>query len=161
MINRLIDIIGREAALFETFLALFEKQQEMLVVNDADGLNEVTERLREKAIESRLLNKQREELVEQVRVGNRIEGDLNVTRLLDIVDDEQASQLIRLRELITTLNDKIATTRNQNAALLNQSREYISNMMSTLSKLSHPEPAYSSKGAGDQGSYNLSLDRRA
>lgn len=160
MINRLIDIIGKEAVLFESFLALFEKQQEMLVANDADGLNEVTERLREKVVESRLLNKQREELVEEIRLDNRIEGDLNVTRLLDIVDDEQASQLIRLRELITTLNDKIATTRNENATLLNQSREYIKNMMGMLSKLSHPEPAYSSTGAGDQASYNVALDRR-
>ncbi len=161
MINRLIEIIGKEATLFESFLALFEKQQEMLVTNDADGLNVVTEQLREKVVESRLLNKQREELVEEIRLDNRIEGDLNVTRLLDIVDDEQASQLVRLRELITTLNDKIATTRNQNAALLNQSREYISNMMSMLSKLSHPEPAYSSTGAGSQASYNVALDRRA
>lgn len=160
MINRLIDIISKEAVLFESFLALFEKQQEMLVANDADGLNEVTERLREKVVESRLLNKQREELVEEIRLDNRIEGDLNVTRLLDIVDDEQASQLIRLRELITTLNDKIATTRNENATLLNQSREYIKNMMGMLSKLSHPEPAYSSTGAGDQASYNVALDRR-
>lgn len=160
MINRLIDIIGKEAVLFESFLALFEKQQEMLVANDAVGLNEVTERLREKVVESRLLNKQREELVEEIRLDNRIEGDLNVTRLLDIVDDEQASQLIRLRELITTLNDKIANTRNENAALLNQSREYIKNMMGMLSKLSHPEPAYSSTGAGDQASYNVALDRR-
>lgn len=161
MINRLIDIIGKEATLFESFLALFEKQQDMLVANDATGLSEVTERLREKVVESRLLNKQREELVEEIRLDNRIEGDLNVTRLLDIVDDEQASQLVRLRELITTLNDKIATTRNQNAALLNQSREYIRNMMKMLSKLSHPEPAYSSTGSGDQASYNVALDRRA
>lgn len=161
MINRLIDIIGKEATLFESFLALFERQQDMLVSNDADGLNEVTQRLREKAVESRILNKEREELTEQVRLENRIEGDLSVTRLLEMVDDEQASQLIRLRELITSLNDKIATTRNQNAELLNQSREYIHKMMSMLSKLSHPEPAYSSKGVGDQQSYNVTMDRRA
>lgn len=161
MINRLIDIIGREASLFESFLALFEKQQDMLVANDVDGLNVITEELRERVVESRLLNTQREELVEEIRLDNRIDGDLNVTRLLDIVDDEQASQLIRLREMITSLNDKIATTRNQNAVLLNQSREYISSMMGMLSKLSHPEPAYSSTGAGDQASYNVALDRRA
>lgn len=161
MINRLINTIGKEAALFESFLALFEKQQDMLVTNDVSGLGEVTEQLREKAIESGLLNKQREELVEEIRRDNRIEGDLNVSRLLDLVDDEQASQLVRLRELITSLNDKIAITRNQNAALLNQSREYISNMMNMLSKLNHPEPAYSATGAGDQASYNVALDRRA
>ncbi len=160
MIDQLIDIIGREATLFESFLALLENQQEMLIANDAEGLNEVTAQLRDKVHESAMLNKQREELVEQIRRDKSIEGDLNVTRLLDLVDDGQARQLIRLRELITALNDKITTTRNQNAMLLNQSREYIGKMMSMLSKLSHPEPAYSATGTGKQSSYNVAVDRR-
>ena len=160
MIDRLIEIIGREASLFESFLALFEEQQRMLVSNDADGLKEVTARLREKLLESRKLNQQREEMVRQIKRENLIEGDLNVTRLLKIVDDTQATQLVQLRDLITTLNDKIMKTRNQNAMLLNKSREYISNMMEMLSKMSSPESTYSAAGAADQQSYNVALDRR-
>ncbi len=160
MIDRLIEIIGREASLFESFLALFEEQQRMLVSNDADGLKEVTARLREKLLESRKLNQQREEMVRQIKRENLIEGDLNVTRLLKIVDDTQATQLVQLRDLITTLNDKIMKTRNQNAMLLNKSREYISNMMEMLSKMSSPESTYSAAGAADQPSYNVALDRR-
>ena len=160
MIDRLIEIIGREASLFESFLALFEEQQRMLVSNDADGLKEVTARLREKLLESRKLNQQREEMVRQIKRENLIEGDLNVTRLLKIVDDTQATQLVQLRDLISTLNDKIMKTRNQNAMLLNKSREYISNMMEMLSKMSSPESTYSAAGAADQQSYNVALDRR-
>ncbi len=160
MIDRLIQIIGREASLFESFLALFEEQQRMLVSNDADGLSEVTVQLREKLLESRKLNQQREEMVRQIKRENRVEGDLNVTRLLKIVDDTQATQLVQLRDLITTLNDKIAKTRNQNAMLLNKSREYISKMMEMLSKMSSPESTYSAAGGADQPSYNVALDRR-
>ncbi len=160
MIDRLIQIIGREASLFESFLALFEEQQRMLVSNDADGLSEVTAQLREKLLESRKLNQQREEMVRQIKREHRVEGDLNVTRLLKIVDDTQATQLVQLRDLITTLNDKIAKTRNQNAMLLNKSREYISRMMEMLSKMSSPESTYSAAGATDQPSYNVALDRR-
>ncbi|MCK4371766.1 MAG: flagellar protein FlgN [candidate division Zixibacteria bacterium] len=156
----MIEIIGREASLFESFLALFEEQQRMLVSNDADGLKEVTARLREKLLESRKLNQQREEMVRQIKRENLIEGDLNVTRLLKIVDDTQATQLVQLRDLISTLNDKIMKTRNQNAMLLNKSREYISNMMEMLSKMSSPESTYSAAGAADQQSYNVALDRR-
>ena len=160
MIDRLIQIIGREASLFESFLALFEEQQRMLVSNDADGLKEVTDQLREKLLESRKLNQQREEMVRQIKRENRIEGDLNVSRLLKIVDDTQATQLVRLRDLISTLNDKIMKTRNQNAMLLNKSREYISRMMEMLSKMSSPQSTYSAAGATDQPSYNVALDRR-
>ena len=160
MIDRLIQIIGREASLFESFLALFEEQQRMLVSNDADGLVEITAQLREKLLESRKLNQQREEMVHQIKRENLIEGDLSVTRLLKIVDDTQATQLVQLRDLITTLNDKIMKTRNQNAMLLNESREYISKMMGMLSKMSSPESTYSAGGGADQPSYNVALDRR-
>ena len=51
MINKLIEIIGREAAIFESFLDLLEKQQRMLVENDADGLNRITDLQREKLVE--------------------------------------------------------------------------------------------------------------
>ena len=143
MIDRLIQIIGREASLFESFLALFEEQQRMLVSNDADGLVEITAQLREKLLESRKLNQQREEMVHQIKRENLIEGDLSVTRLLKIVDDTQATQLVQLRDLITTLNDKIMKTRNQNAMLLNESREYISKMMGMLSKNDRKRFTYS------------------
>jgi len=159
MIDRLIEIIGREASLFESFLALFEQQQKLLVANDAEGLKAVTEQLREKLVESRLLNEQREDVIGRVKSEQQIEGDLNVSRLLEIVDDSQASQLMLLRDLITSLNDKIAHTRNQNALLLNKSREYIAKMMAMLSKVSRPEPSYQPGGA-DQQVYNVALDRR-
>ena len=64
MVNSLIDILGREAALFESFLQLLEFQQKALVENDADELNRVTELQREKLIESNLLGKQREDILE-------------------------------------------------------------------------------------------------
>jgi len=160
MIDRLIEIIGREASLFESFLALFEQQQRLLVSNDADGLGAVTAQLRERLMESRRLNQQREDAIRRIKEENRIQGDLNVTRLLEIVDDAQASQLVRLRDLITSLNDKIAHTRNQNALLLNKSREYIAKMMDLLSKMTRPEPAYRPAAAADQQVYNVALDRR-
>jgi hypothetical protein len=160
MIDRLIEIIGREASLFESFLALFEKQQRLLVSNDSAGLNAVTTELREKLVASRELNREREEAIRRIKEENRIEGDLNVTRLLEIVDDAQASQLVRLRDLITSLNDKITQTRNQNALLLNKSREYIATMMEMLSKMTRPEPAYRPAAAADQQVYNVALDRR-
>ncbi len=114
MVDRLIDTIGKEATLFEQFLELLEVQQDMLVKNNVEGLKNVTADLHEKLVESRLLNERREKLVEEIRVANSIEGDLNVTRLLEIVDENQANQLVRLRELIYELNDKISTTATSN-----------------------------------------------
>ena len=120
MVNRLIEILGREAALFESFLQLLEQQQKALVENDADELNRVTVLQREKLIESNILNKQREDILENIRADNAITGDLTVMRLLAMVDQNQADQLSLLRKSILLLNDKILKTRNQNAMLLNK-----------------------------------------
>ena len=160
MVNQLIDIIGREASLFESFLKLLEEQKDALVKNDADLLNRVTERQREKIIESQLLNKQREKLVCEIKAANEIEGDLNVTRLLEIVDEEQAVHLKHLRETILELNERILTARNQNAMLLNKSREYIARMMSMLSKIEKPDNTYGNDGARKESFSQILVDRR-
>jgi hypothetical protein len=161
MINKLIQIIGKEAAIFESFLELLEKQQRMLVENDVDGLNHITDLQREKLVESQLLNKKRQELVEEIKVANDIEGDLNVTRLLEIVDEEQADRLQKLQRIILSLNDKITETRNQNAMLLNRSREYILKTMEMLSKINSPDSTYAAPGKKTNRELNVAVDRRA
>ncbi len=161
MIDKLIDILGREAELFESFLELLEKQQQALVANDVDEVNRIIERQREKLAESRLLSKQREELVAHIKVANAIDGDLNVSRLLDIVDKESAARLTELRTLILTLTDKITRTRNRNALLLNKSREYIAKTLEMLARVRSPEGIYASSGSEQNVANSVAVDRRA
>jgi hypothetical protein len=161
MINRLIEIISREAALFESFLDLLQEQKEMLVSNNVAGLNRVTERHQEKLIESRLLSRQREQLIEQIKAANAIDGDLTVTRLLELVDENQAGRLLELKELILSLNDEINRTRNSNAMLLNQSREFIAKTMAALSRINHPHKTYAPAGAARETGGTVAVDRRA
>lgn len=161
MVNQLIDIIGREAALFESFLQLLEQQQDFLVTNDVDGLNRITDLQREKLVQSQLLDKEREDLVAKIQIANKIDGDLNVSRLLELVDSQQANRLSQLRETIRDLNDRITDVRNQNATLLNRSREYIRKTLEMLTKLNQPETTYTPMGQGDPQQFNIAIDRRA
>lgn len=161
MINQLIDIISREASLFESFLELLQRQKEMLVTNDLEGLQKITERQHEKLAESRILNKQRDELVAQIKTSRAIDGDLTVSRLLTLVDQNQAEQLRQLRDLIIELNDKISSSRNTNAMLLNQSREFVAKTMAMLSKMNNPEPTYGRSKSETDPAHAVALDRRA
>lgn len=161
MINQLIDIISKEAALFESFLELLQRQKEMLVANDLDGLQEVTERQHEKLTESRILSKQREELVARIKAARAIDGDLTVSRLLQLVDQNEAQQLTRLRDLILELNQKINDSRNTNAMLLNQSREFVAKTMNMLSRMNNPEPTYGGKRSDKDPTRPVAMDRRA
>jgi flagellar biosynthesis/type III secretory pathway chaperone len=161
MVDRLIDILGKEATLFESFLDLLEQQQRMLVENDVEGLNRITDLQREKLVESQILNRQREEVIEQIKVANTVEGDLNVTHLLEIVDQEHADQLAKLRNLILKLTEKITHIRNQNATLLNRSHEYIARTMEMLSRIHNPSATSAAAGAEQDQTATIAVDRRA
>ena len=161
MVNRLIDIIAREADLFEAFLDLLEQQQKALVENDAESLTRITQRQHEKTVEGRLLEKKRDELVVEIKADKSIDGDLTVSRLLEMVDDQHATRLKTLRELIGDLNEKILKVRNQNAMLLNRSREYIKTTIDMLSRVGSPKGNYTNAGEKHSGRMNIMMDRRA
>jgi hypothetical protein len=160
MIDQLIKIISEEASLFEEFLRLLDRQKELLVANDTDGLNEVTAELNAKLTESRLLNRRREEIIAAVKEANAIEGDVTVSRLLEYADRDQSERLTQLQKTILGLNDSITEARNTNAMLLNRSREFISRTMNMLSRLSSPNSTYGRDGAAPHTGGTIAVDRR-
>ena len=160
MIDKLINIIGQEALLFEEFLALLDRQKEALVNNDADQLAVITREHQDKLLQSSELTRKREAVVARIKQERAVEGDLTVRRLLEFADENQSSRLTQLRTAILELNDKITHTRNANALLLNQSREFIARTMKMLSRISHPDQTYQSTGTSEQSSHALAVDRR-
>ena len=160
MINRLIHLISQETLLFEEFLELLERQKQALVSNDTTLLTQTTELQRQKLRQSHTLNRQREELIEEIKQANAVEGDLTVARLLEFADDNQAERLKTLRQIILDLNDKINETRNANALLLNQSREFIAHTMAALASMNAPETGYVRGGPVNAKHSAIAVDRR-
>jgi len=161
MIDELIDIIGKEAVLFESFLELLERQKQVLVANRVDDINQITAELQEKLSESRVLNRKREQVVARLKADNAIAGDITITRILSIADEDRGARLAHLRDVIVGLNTKINNARNTNALLLNQSRQFVEKTMSLLAKMHTPEPAYARKMAESDSARAVLLDRRA
>ena len=161
MVAELIRIISREAVVFEDYLGLLQRQQEMLAKKDIDALSKIRVLQCEKVVESQILNDNREKLAAEIKSANAIEGDLNVSLLLDLVDENQGSRLIQLRNIINGLNTKIGEVCNQNAMLLNRSREYITKTMELLSKINNPDSGYSKNGATVGNGSSVAVNRRA
>lgn len=161
MINKLIQVIAQEAQVFEEFLQLLDRQKEALVSNDTELLTHVTEQQQKRLLESRELNRSREEIIAEIKTANAIEGDVTVTRLLEYADEDQSHRLVHLKEAIRELDDRISDARNTNVMLLNRSREFISRTMTTLSQINGPDKAYSNTGAVPQDAAAIVVDRRA
>jgi len=162
MVEQLIDILGREAGMFETFLALLERQQRALVENDVDELQQVTTLMHEKASESQSLSRDRAILIARIKEANEFEGDFSIANLLDMVSANDAVRLRELRQLILDLNDKVTYTRNQNAMLLNRSRAYIHKIMEMLSQVDRKETdaTYGAKGSTPEPQRHVAIDGR-
>lgn len=160
MINQLIQIIDKEAIVFEEFLHLLDRQKAALLANDTDILNEVTALQQQKLLESQTLNRQREEVIAQIKEAGDLTGDVTVTRLLEMATEDQSQRLVIVRQAILDLNDRIVEARNTNAMLLNRSREFISRTMTMLAKISNPEETYDNRGVAPQNQATLAVDRR-
>ena len=160
MIARLIENLGSEADLFRTFLELLQRQQERLVANDAAGLNEISQLLRQKTLESQRLSRERQQLIEQIKTANAVEGDLNVSRLLELVENDQAMRLRELRQLILSLHDDITRVRNSNALLINKARDCVARTMKMLAQIGAPRGHYAAGGVEADRHQAVAVDRR-
>jgi flagellar biosynthesis/type III secretory pathway chaperone len=160
MINQLIQIINDEALLFEEFLQLLDEQKQALVANDTERLNRVTQLQQHKLLESSALNRKRNKVIEALQKANAIEGDVTVSRLLSLADEDQSQRLSHLRDAILDLNERINTARNTNAMLLNRSREFVSRTMSMLSRMHAPDQTYGRAGAAPRDEQAVVVDRR-
>ena len=137
-VNELIETLNAEAALFETFLDLLDRQRDMVVANDTDGLVQVTEAQREKLAESKLLDRRRRELVELAGSENAISGDVNVARLLASVSHDDGTRLARVRDTILELSKQIEEGKERNRFLIDKSRELISSSLKSINRMTNP-----------------------
>lgn len=161
LVQELIKVLKKEASLFETFLELLDRQQQVLVRGDIDELNKITELLREKTINSSILARKREEIIRRLSSETNLTDNLTVSRLIDSVPPGQASVLEQIRETILDLNEKINRTRTQNEMLINRSRDNIMKTMELLTQFGKPGKNYHRGGKTESSQNNLAMDRRA
>ncbi len=168
-VNELIAVLNQEAELFSSFLDLLDRQRDMLVASDIDGLNQVTALQREKFAHSRVLDVRRRNLITEIAKQNDIEGDVTVTRLLESVTTEQSAELNLMRDTIVDLNEKIEEGRQRNSFLIEKSRHLVSETLKMISRMGSAKSKgseYSNKSVTlkrtnvDSQRLSMSLDRR-
>jgi hypothetical protein len=160
LVLELVEVLKKEASLFETFLELLERQQKALVKNDVESLNAVTEEQRHRVIEAGILAKKREGIIGELSLKNGMKENLTVSNLIEAVSGGQARVLEQIRDVILELNERIHKVRNQNEMLIDRSREIIMKTMEMLARVSMPDDKYHSEGKIKAMQTSLTLDRR-
>lgn len=160
LLDRLITVIGDEAALFETFLELLERQQQALIDGQADELKTVTAQLQVIVSESQKLERQRIDAVEEIRRVGGTDTDLTVSRICEIADSERSGQLRNFRAMILDLYGRIEETRMRNGLLIQQSLEQIRNTIDTIGRIPATKEIYLKHGGISKDFERLGVDRR-
>jgi flagellar biosynthesis/type III secretory pathway chaperone len=160
LLDRLISVIREEAILFEKFLRLMEQQQQALINNDAETLRNATEELHGVVGRSFKLEKDRAEVVEEIRVVEGTMGDLNVSKICDMADENRSTQLKNLRETILGLYSNIEEIRMRNGLLVEQSLDQIRHTMELLGHIPARKETYQQKGGLSREFVPLGIDRR-
>ncbi len=160
LLDRLITVIGDEAILFEKFLRMLERQQKALIKNDVDDLQAVTAELQHVVMQSKRLEDDRAEIVDEIRRCGGTEDNLTVSQICDMADASRSTQLKTLRETVLSLYSRIEETRMRNGLLIQQSVEQIRNTVEMISRLPAQKDMYEGKGGVSREYAPLGVDRR-
>ncbi|MBT4504667.1 MAG: flagellar protein FlgN [Gemmatimonadetes bacterium] len=157
-IIELIDIINEEIRLFNHLLQLTQEEQTAIVEDDLAGIETSVMGQQQVASEAHLLEARRLQVVEELslRLGGTDE-DVNLARLIEVLEDGQGEELARMRETLLELNQRIRTVSENNAFLIRQSVRYTDRCLDILTGQSVGRGMYGKFGRTRPGTGRRSL----
>ena len=163
LIENLISVLKEENSLYEKMIPLAERKTQIIVANDLESLQKLTEE--EQALVNRIgaLEKQRAEVIINIGtvLGKKPES-LNFKNLIEALKGQPKEQA-ELRELHDTLKrttDRMVRLNNRNKDLINQSLEMIEfNLNYIQSTWMGPDTAQYGKSAAESDTQSFSSTR--
>ena len=138
LIEELIMVLGDEERVYTEIIPVAEKKTRIIVNNDLQSLNSITEE--EQALIGRIskLEKKRQEVIRNIGiVMNKKESELNFITIIDLLKDREKEQeeLRKLHDRLKRTIDALKLINERNQMLIKQSIEMIDfdiNLMQSL-----------------------------
>ena len=138
LIEELIMVLGDEERVYAEIIPVAEKKTRIIVNNDLQSLNSITEE--EQALIGRIskLEKKRQEVIRNIGiVMNKKESELNFITIIDLLKDREKEQeeLRKLHDRLKRTIDALKLINERNQMLIKQSIEMIDfdiNLMQSL-----------------------------
>ena len=138
LIEELIMVLGDEERVYAEIIPVAEKKTRIIVNNDLQSLNSITEE--EQALIGRIskLEKKRQEVIRNIGiVMNKKESELNFITIIDLLKDREKEQeeLRKLHDKLKRTIDALKLINERNQMLIKQSIEMIDfdiNLMQSL-----------------------------
>ena len=138
LIEELIMVLGDEEKIYSEIIPIAEKKTQIIVNNDLQSLNSITEEEQELLGKISKLEKKRQEVIRNIGiVMNKKESELNFVTIIELLDGQEKEQeeLRKLHDKLKRTIDILSALNERNQMLIKQSLEMIDfdiNLMQSL-----------------------------
>ena len=143
LIAELIQVVNEEIRLFHALLDELRREQLAIVNDNLEAIEKSAADKQRYAEQAAAAEVRRQQLVVELSEGLNIGSDqIDLSRLIEAIDQQHSSQLREMRETLLDLNNKIRGANENNSFLIRQSIRYTDRCLDILT--GHP---------GDRGMY--------
>ena len=138
LIEELIMVLGDEEKIYSEIIPIAEKKTQIIVNNDLQSLNSITEEEQELLGKISKLEKKRQEVIRNIGiVMSKKESELNFITIIELLKGQEKEQeeLRKLHDKLKRTIDILSTLNERNQMLIKQSLEMIDfdiNLMQSL-----------------------------
>ena len=157
MVKKLIEIIGKEAEIYETLLRLSREKTDIIVQGKVTELENITKVEQSLVLRLAKLEQSREDLVEKLskEIGMDAEN-ITVSQLGKVFPEDQSKELARCQEKMTSVFKDLKDSNELNTKLIKNSLEYIDFSINVLSNAGSAGDTYGKSGqSNDPGKRNF------
>lgn len=128
LIDELIGVLNKEYDIYNELLPVAEEKTKIIIRNDIEALQTITEKEQAVVEKINLLEKKREDLIVNIAtVINKKPEDLNLKAIIQILESQPKEQkaLSEIRDNLNLVIKRLVEINNRNQALIQQSLEMI------------------------------------
>ena len=147
LINELIDILNKEAAIYEGVLKLSKNKTETIVAGKVAELEGITRLEQSMILQMGKLEGEREKLVDRLSVQLKVAAeDITISSLEKLLQKEQAGRLRACHKSLDRFLKELSDTNRLNSKLIKSSLDYIDFSINLLANTSSAGNLYGNAG---------------
>jgi len=158
LMDELIDTLSAENEVYQAIIPIAEEKTQIIIKNDLQALQQITEREQELVSKLTKLEKKRNETVKNMGIVlNRKLSDITLTNLIGLLEKQPNEQkkLIEIQEKLKATSKRVLAINAQNQAMLTESIDLVEYSMNLIrSSRMASGNNYTSKAASFDAEYN-------
>ena len=147
-LTQLLDVLSREAELYQAMLTVMEKEKDAAIQSELITLNEAQIEKENILVALGMLDGQRRNLVASLTdtLGHAAR-DMNLTKIAELVGEPYAAQLEQAKSDLSAVLEAVKNANPRNRLLFEHSRNLVRGSIHLLSEIGSSNPIYHSTGA--------------